>query len=63
MQAVKNSLEDADVALLILDINDDWIVCDQIFSSLKLRVPAIVVINKIDTPARKNCRSYFIFCR
>ena len=53
MQAVKNSLEDADVALLILDINDDWIVCDQIFSSLKLKVPAIVVINKIDTASQE----------
>ena len=48
MQAVKNSLEDADVALLILDINDDWIACDQVFSSLRLRVPSILVINKID---------------
>jgi len=53
MQAVKNSLEDADVALLILDINDDWIVCDQVFSSLKLTVPAIVVINKIDTASQE----------
>lgn len=49
MQAVKNSLEDADVALLIADINDDWEICDQIFSSLKLKVPTIVIINKIDT--------------
>ena len=63
MQAVKNSLEDADVALLILDINDDWIVCDQVFSSLKLKVPAtIVVINKIDMASRKKLQqSYFIF--
>ena len=37
MQAVKNSLEDADVALLIVDINEDWIECDQIFSSLKIK--------------------------
>src|SRR3954469_2044426 len=40
MQAVKGSLEDADVALLITDIKDDWVLCDQIFSSLKLKVPA-----------------------
>src|SRR6476620_5471626 len=53
MQAVKNSLEDADVALLILDINDDWATCDQIFSSLKLKVPAIIVINKIDKASRE----------
>jgi len=53
MQAVKNSLEDADVALLILDIDDDWAVCDQIFSSLKLKVPAIIVINKIDKASKE----------
>jgi GTP-binding protein Era len=49
MQAVKSSLEDADIALLILDINDDWETCDQIFSSLNLQVPAIVIVNKMDT--------------
>jgi GTP-binding protein Era len=49
MQAVKASLEDADLALLLVDINDDWNVCNQIFSSLNLKVPSIVVINKIDT--------------
>src|SRR5215510_11079970 len=63
MQAVKNSLEDADVALLILDINDDWNASDEIFSSLKLKVPAVVVINKIDTVSREklqNAISFFI---
>jgi len=49
MQAVKASLEDADLALLLVDINDDWDACNEIFSSLKLKVPAIVVVNKIDT--------------
>ena len=53
MQAVKGSLEDADVALLLLDINDDWQVNDEIFSALKLNVPAIVLLNKVDK-ARKN---------
>ncbi|MDP9231028.1 MAG: GTPase Era, partial [Bacteroidota bacterium] len=48
MQAVKNSLEDADVAILLVDINDSWEECDAIFSALNLKVPAIVVINKID---------------
>ena len=48
MQAVKGSLEDADVAILLLDINDNWTNCDAVFSSLRLSVPAIVVINKID---------------
>ena len=48
MQTVKSSLEDADVAILLMDINDNWTTCDGVFSSLKLSVPAIVVINKTD---------------
>jgi GTPase len=61
MQAVKNSLEDADVALLILDINDDWKACDDIFSSLKLQVPAIIVINKIDTASKEKLQEAISF--
>lgn len=49
MMAVKSALEDADVALLLVDVNDNWQECNEIFSALKLKVPAIVVINKIDT--------------
>lgn len=48
MQAVKSSLEDADVALLIVDIKDDLAEADEIFSSLHLKVPALVVLNKTD---------------
>lgn len=48
MQAVKGSLEDADVALLIVDIKDDLAEADAIFSSLHLKVPAIIVLNKTD---------------
>ena len=48
MQSVKSALEDADIALLMVDINDNWEESDAIFEALKLRVPAIVVINKID---------------
>src|SRR5580704_17362839 len=48
MQAVKNSLEDADLALLLLDIRDDWEENDRLFQALKLRAPAIVVLNKCD---------------
>src|SRR5450755_3287900 len=35
MQAVKGSLEDADVALLIVDINDNWEENDQLFTALR----------------------------
>ncbi len=48
MQAVKSSLEDADVALLIVDIKDDLEEANEIFSSLSLKAPAIVVLNKSD---------------
>ncbi|MDQ6762862.1 MAG: GTPase Era, partial [Bacteroidota bacterium] len=48
MDAVKGSLEDADVALLIVDIKDDLEEADTIFSQLHLKVPALVVLNKID---------------
>jgi len=48
MLAVKSALEDADVALLLVDIKEDWNECDKIFTALKLNVPSIVVLNKID---------------
>jgi GTPase len=48
MQAVKGSLEDADVALLIVDLKDDPAEADEIFSSLSLKVPSLVVLNKAD---------------
>src|SRR6188472_1332793 len=48
MQAVKSSLEDADVALLIVDVKDDLHEVNEIFTSLHLKVPAIVIINKAD---------------
>jgi GTP-binding protein Era len=48
MQAVKSSLEDADVALLIMDAGDDREENEALFSSLRLKVPSILVLNKID---------------
>lgn len=48
MLGVKSALEDADVALLMLDIKDNWEENDTLFSSLKLKVPSILVLNKID---------------
>jgi len=48
MQAVKGSLEDADVALLITDAREDQAESNAIFSALRLKAPAIVVLNKID---------------
>ena len=48
MAAVKSSLEDADVALLIVDIKDNLEEANEIFSSVSLKAPAIVVLNKTD---------------
>ena len=48
MGAVKSALEDADLALLMVDIQDNLNELDELFSSLKLKVPSIVVINKLD---------------
>jgi GTP-binding protein Era len=51
MDSVKGALEDADLALLMVDANDDFQECDAIFSSLRLKVPALLVLNKIDKAA------------
>ena len=48
MLAVKSALEDADLALLLVDIKDDWNEVDSLFASLKLKAAALVVVNKID---------------
>ena len=48
MGAVKNALEDADVALLLVDMKEKWNEADEIFAALKLKVPAVVALNKID---------------
>jgi GTP-binding protein Era len=69
MKAVKGSLEDADVALLLIDINESLEEADALFSSLKLKVPAIVVITKLDTAkaakyeATKNFFSAKPYCK
>jgi GTP-binding protein Era len=49
MQAVRSALEDADLALLLVDVNDNWEEVDAIFSSLRLKVPSFVLLNKVDS--------------
>jgi GTPase len=61
MQAVKGSLEDADVALLIVEINDNLEEADEIFSSLSLKAPAIVVLNKTDLATKERIGKAAIF--
>ncbi|HXB45461.1 MAG TPA: GTPase Era [Puia sp.] len=53
MQAVKNSLADADVNLLMIDVHDDLEENDRLFSSLKLSSPAIILINKADKSSKQ----------
>ncbi|WP_298300414.1 GTPase Era [Hydrotalea sp.] len=48
MEAVKSTLEDADIAILLADVTDDLESCDALFQSLRLKVPVIVVLNKKD---------------
>lgn len=61
MQAVKSSLEDADVALLLVDVADNWDECDVIFSTLRLAVPAIVVLNKLDVANKEKQEAGYAF--
>ena len=56
MQAVKSALEDADVALLLVDVKENWEDCDEIFTKLNLKVPAVVVVNKIDIVPEKQIK-------
>lgn len=48
MQAVKSALEDTDLALLLVDAQDPVEEGDALFKALKLKVPALVLINKAD---------------
>ncbi|MET0462770.1 MAG: GTPase Era [Chitinophagaceae bacterium] len=61
MQAVKSALEDADMALLIVDVNENWEECDTIFQALRLKVPALVVINKIDRASQEKIKEAIEF--
>src|SRR5215216_3829779 len=54
MQAVKGSLEDADVALLITDAREDVAESHGIFKNLKLKAPVIVILNKADAIKEQN---------
>ena len=61
MQAVRNSLEDADLALLLVDIRDDWEENDRLFTALKLGSPAIVVLNKSDESGKEKMEEARVF--
>ena len=48
MEAVRSAMEDADLGLLVVDIQDDPREWNDWFTKLQLQVPCIVVVNKID---------------
>lgn len=61
MGAVKSALEDADLALLMVDVRDDLAEVDAIFCALKLKVPAIVVLNKSDLAKGTQVKEAMVF--
>jgi GTPase len=61
MGAVKFALEDTDVALLLVDVKENLEEADAIFESLHLKVPAIVVVNKLDAASAAQKEAAFNF--
>jgi GTPase len=62
MGQVKGAVEDADVAVLIIDAKGDIHKAHEIFEALHIKVPTIVVLNKMDklTPQKlDNVRQFF----
>ncbi|MEO6405745.1 MAG: GTPase Era [Ferruginibacter sp.] len=53
MAAVKGSLEDADVALLIADVREPVEESNSIFTQLRLKAPALILLNKSDAVSDK----------
>src|SRR6476620_7020326 len=61
MHAVKQALEDVDVALLMVDVKENLDEVNGIFEALRLKVPAIIVINKLDEASAAKKQEVFAF--
>ena len=61
MYAVKQALEDVDVALLMVDVNENLEEVNGIFEALRLKVPAIIVVNKLDDASETKKKEVFAF--
>src|SRR4051812_49093327 len=61
MHAVKGALEDADLAILLVAADENPEEANEIFTSLSLKVPSILVLNKTDAarPAQLNSAKEF----
>ncbi len=53
MDAVKSALEDADLAILLVDAGENFAEVDELFTKMNLKVPSIVVVNKLDGAIKK----------
>ncbi|WP_291912682.1 GTPase Era [Chitinophaga sp. CB10] len=62
MSAVKSALEDADVALLIMDAKDNLEENLELFNSLKLKVPSILILNKMDNLSKEEMETLIAKC-
>ncbi len=48
MRQVKSAVEDADACILLVDTKKDYVEAANVFEKLKIKVPAIVALNKVD---------------
>jgi GTPase len=61
MQQVKSAVEDADVAILLVDVKKDFVQADRVFSTLRTKVPAIIVLNKTDKVKKEEVEKAIAF--
>ncbi len=61
MHAVRQALEDSDVALLLVDVNENPDEVNTIFEALRLKGPAIIVVNKLDGASAEKKEKIFTF--
>ncbi|MBS1565996.1 MAG: GTPase Era, partial [Bacteroidetes bacterium] len=62
MDAVKEAMEDADVAILLYDLTDnDAADASELFTALRFKVPAIVLCNKADKVSKETAAEAVAF--
>lgn len=61
MHAVRQALEDSDVSLLLVDVNENPDEVNTIFEALRLKGPAIIVVNKLDGASAAKKEQVFTF--
>lgn len=61
MLQVKSAVEDADAAILLVDVKKDFVQADRVFSELRTKVPAIIVLNKTDKVKKEELEKAITF--